>query len=212
MKNKFVICILLLLAIGLVFGQTVYHDFLNLDDAAFVCLNPHITGGLTAEAVKWAFTHCYLGAYTPMTWITHMLDCQILWSQCGRTSSNECAVARRYSGSPLSRVAADDRQPMAQRFRGGGVRNPSSAGRIGGLGYRTQGCSQRVVLRACSRGIRAICASPFLVHSIFECHGSLCVGPDGQADAGNAAVCVAVAGLLAARTFDFCDNELSEFR
>ncbi len=76
MKNAFAICGLLLLAVGLVFGQTVHYDFVNLDDAAFVYLNSHITGGLTAEAVKWACTNHYLGAYTPMTWMTHMLDCQ----------------------------------------------------------------------------------------------------------------------------------------
>jgi protein O-mannosyl-transferase len=71
------VCGLLLLAVGLVFGQTVHHEFINLDDNVNVYLNPHVTGGLTAEAVKWAFTDRYMGVWMPLTWISHMVDCQI---------------------------------------------------------------------------------------------------------------------------------------
>ena len=49
----------------------------------FVSLNSQVTGGLTAEAVKWAFTHCYGVAYMPVTWITHMLDCQFYGLDAG---------------------------------------------------------------------------------------------------------------------------------
>jgi protein O-mannosyl-transferase len=83
MRNDLAVCGLLLLGVGLVFGQTVRYDFIALDDTAFICLNPHVTGGLTPEAVKWAFTHCHAGAYTPVTWITHMLDCQFYGLDAG---------------------------------------------------------------------------------------------------------------------------------
>jgi protein O-mannosyl-transferase len=77
------ICGLLLLAVGLVFGQTVHHEFVNLDDRANVCLNPHVNGGVTAEEVKWAFTHRYVACWMPLTWISHMLDCQIYGLNAG---------------------------------------------------------------------------------------------------------------------------------
>ena len=83
MRSELAICGLLLLAVGLVFGQTVHHDFIDLDDTALVSLNPHVTGGLTADALKWAFTHCHAGAYAPATWITHMLDCQLYGLNAG---------------------------------------------------------------------------------------------------------------------------------
>ena len=58
------ICGLLLLAVGLVFGQTVHHDFVTWTMTGYVYLNSHVTGGLTAEAVKWAFTHRYMAGLT----------------------------------------------------------------------------------------------------------------------------------------------------
>ena len=77
------ICGLLLLAVGLVFGQTMHHSFCNLDDTGNVYLNPHVTGGLTAEAVKWAFTERYMGVWLPVTWISHMLDWQLYGHNAG---------------------------------------------------------------------------------------------------------------------------------
>lgn len=71
------VCGLLLLVVGLVFGQTVHHEFINLDDNVNVYLNPHVTGGLTAEAVKWAFSDRYMGVWMPLTWVSHMVDCQL---------------------------------------------------------------------------------------------------------------------------------------
>ena len=77
------ICGLLLLAVGLVFGQTVYHEFIDLDDSLSVVRNPHITAGLTEKAVKWAFTERYDGAWIPLTRISHMLDCQVYGLDAG---------------------------------------------------------------------------------------------------------------------------------
>jgi protein O-mannosyl-transferase len=77
------VCGLLLLAVGLVFGQTVHHDFINLDDSATVYLNRHISDGLTPQAVQWAFLHRYAGTWAPLTWVSHMLDCQLYGLNAG---------------------------------------------------------------------------------------------------------------------------------
>ena len=52
------VCGLLLLAVGLVFGQTVRHEFVNFDDDRYVSTRIRTcTRGLTAEGIVWAFTH-----------------------------------------------------------------------------------------------------------------------------------------------------------
>ena len=47
------ICGFLVLAVGLVFGQTVRHEFLAYDDQAYVYENPHVTPGFTLPGIWW---------------------------------------------------------------------------------------------------------------------------------------------------------------
>ena len=67
--------LLALLTIAL-YWPTTEHDFINFDDPNYVTSNPHVLGGLTWESAGWAFTTLYLGLWHPLTWISHMLDCQ----------------------------------------------------------------------------------------------------------------------------------------
>ena len=53
------------------------HDFVNYDDNLYVSDNPHVTGGLTLENAGWAFRTGYAANWHPVTWLSHMLDCQI---------------------------------------------------------------------------------------------------------------------------------------
>jgi tetratricopeptide (TPR) repeat protein len=71
------VCGALLLAIGLIYGQSLGHILLNYDDNVFVYQNPHVTAGLTGEAVRWAFTDGPYGEWYPLTMLSHMLDCQL---------------------------------------------------------------------------------------------------------------------------------------
>ena len=67
----------LLLAVMLVFGQTLGHGFVNFDDDYYVCQNHHVIGGLTTEGIGWAFTATHSSNWHPLTWLSHMLDCQL---------------------------------------------------------------------------------------------------------------------------------------
>lgn len=49
--------------------------FVNYDDPGY--LNYHVRNGLTWENVKWAFTTYYYANWHPITWLAHMLDCQL---------------------------------------------------------------------------------------------------------------------------------------
>ena len=71
------VCGLLLAAVAIVFGQTVGHGFINLDDNQCVYDNHVVQQGLTWETVKWAFTTHQLGNWAPLCWLSHALDCQI---------------------------------------------------------------------------------------------------------------------------------------
>jgi tetratricopeptide (TPR) repeat protein len=64
------------LAVVVVFGQTVNHDFVSYDDDIYVCDNSHVVRGLTGEGAAWAITAHYAFNWHPLTWLSHMLDCQ----------------------------------------------------------------------------------------------------------------------------------------
>jgi tetratricopeptide (TPR) repeat protein len=80
-STMLIACALLVCAIGIVFGQTLGHDFVNWDDHEFVYNNPHITGGLSIDSILWALTDGPFHEWYPLAVWSHMLDCQLygLW-------------------------------------------------------------------------------------------------------------------------------------
>ena len=71
------VCGFLLLAVALVFGQTLRHELINSDDDQYVYRNPHVARGFTAQRIAWAFTQFHAANWHPLTWLSHMLDCQL---------------------------------------------------------------------------------------------------------------------------------------
>jgi protein O-mannosyl-transferase len=71
------LCLGLVALVWLVFGQTIHHQFINLDDGAYVYKNPQVFRGLTSEGIIWAFTQSHAANWHPLTWLSHMLDCQL---------------------------------------------------------------------------------------------------------------------------------------
>src|SRR6266480_532178 len=70
------VSIFLMAITWLVFGETLRHLPINFDDPGYVFKNPQITTGLTSTGILWAFTHSCMQNWHPLTWISHMLDCQ----------------------------------------------------------------------------------------------------------------------------------------
>ncbi len=60
-----------------VFGQTVGQQFVNFDDGDYVFNNPVVAQGLTFRGFVWAFTQIHCANWHPLTWFSHMLDCQL---------------------------------------------------------------------------------------------------------------------------------------
>jgi len=71
------VCGFLILAVIAVFGQTIGHDFVNYDDDEYVYENRHVRGGLTGAGTAWAIATYHSFNWHPLTWLSHMLDCQL---------------------------------------------------------------------------------------------------------------------------------------
>lgn len=63
--------------VWIVFGQTLSHDFVNYDDMDYVTKNAQVARGLSLEGIGWAFTHFHSSNWHPVTWISHMIDCEL---------------------------------------------------------------------------------------------------------------------------------------
>lgn len=60
-----------------VYSQLAGHDFIDFDDGAYILNNTHVRTGLTFENIRWAFTSLEESNWHPLTWISHMMDCQV---------------------------------------------------------------------------------------------------------------------------------------
>ena len=74
-----VVCLLLAAVTLAVFWPAVHHEFINYDDNCYVVQNYHVQAGLTWPGLAWAFGRLHGdGTYWhPLTWVSHMLDCQL---------------------------------------------------------------------------------------------------------------------------------------
>lgn len=67
----------------LLFAPVGGFDFIIFDDQEYVAANPHLNRGFTGDGVVWAFTKSHSANWHPLTWLSHMLDCQLWGLQAG---------------------------------------------------------------------------------------------------------------------------------
>jgi Flp pilus assembly protein TadD len=77
MGRKIFICLLLITVTLAVFWQVSNHEFVNFDDDDYVSENPHVQSVLSRQAIIWAFTATRAANWHPLTWLSHMIDCQL---------------------------------------------------------------------------------------------------------------------------------------
>jgi protein O-mannosyl-transferase len=82
-RASFLVSLALIALTSLVFGQTLWHNFVNLDDHVYVYDNPLITRGLTVDGAINAFVHTHARNWHPLTTLSHMLDCQLFGLKAG---------------------------------------------------------------------------------------------------------------------------------
>jgi len=51
--------------------------FIRLDDYDYVCNNTVVRSGISGHSLLWAFTAAYSGNWHPVTWLSHMCDCDL---------------------------------------------------------------------------------------------------------------------------------------
>jgi tetratricopeptide (TPR) repeat protein len=76
---------LLALVTVAIYWPVMRHAFVNYDDPAYVTDNPHVQAGLTWEGLAWSFGRVH-GSQTywhPLTWVSHMVDCQLYGLKSG---------------------------------------------------------------------------------------------------------------------------------
>ncbi|MGD0812958.1 MAG: tetratricopeptide repeat protein [Verrucomicrobiota bacterium] len=71
------VCVVLAAITFVVFGRTAGFEFVNYDDPLYVYENPVVEKGLTLGGAAWALTYGEIGHWHPLTWLTHMADCQL---------------------------------------------------------------------------------------------------------------------------------------
>jgi tetratricopeptide (TPR) repeat protein len=71
-------CALLLICVSvLAYLPAGSNDFVDFDDGAYVTQNPIVQEGLSGEGLRWAFAETHSSNWHPLTWLSHMLDCQL---------------------------------------------------------------------------------------------------------------------------------------
>jgi len=76
-QRTVVLCLLLILGTLMLYHPVRHHPFVNYDDNRYVIDNFHVTAGLSWEGAKWAFTSYDESNWHPLTWFSHMLDCEL---------------------------------------------------------------------------------------------------------------------------------------
>src|SRR5205823_5287660 len=71
------VCLALASATLIVFWPVTGYQFVNFDDPDYVTANAQVQAGVTAGNVSWAFTTNHARNWHPLTWLSHMLDCQM---------------------------------------------------------------------------------------------------------------------------------------
>jgi tetratricopeptide (TPR) repeat protein len=67
----------LALATVILYWPMTRDGFTNFDDDGYITGNSHVTAGLTWPGIIWAFKSGYAANWHPLTWISHMIDCQL---------------------------------------------------------------------------------------------------------------------------------------
>src|ERR1017187_887036 len=77
LEHTVLCCVLLALITVAVYLPVIQLGFVAFDDNYYLTANPKVQAGLTWEGARWAFTRAHAANWHPVTWLSHMLDCQL---------------------------------------------------------------------------------------------------------------------------------------
>ena len=82
-RTLVLICLVLATVTAAVYWPVHNQGFLWLDDPGYVTDNPHVLKGISWEGIVWAFTSSHAHNWHPLTWVSHMADCQLFGTNAG---------------------------------------------------------------------------------------------------------------------------------
>jgi tetratricopeptide (TPR) repeat protein len=85
MARTRLVCWMLVLVTLVLFAQVRSYEFVEYDDPEYVMENQNVKNGFTKEGLAWAFgkVHGESTYWHPLTWMSHMLDCQLFGMNAG---------------------------------------------------------------------------------------------------------------------------------
>jgi len=78
-RNDLFICLIIILLLICVYWQVNNFEFISFDDNLYVKNNEHVNTGLNLKNISWAFSFSEKNQvyWHPVTWLSHMLDCEL---------------------------------------------------------------------------------------------------------------------------------------
>ncbi|MEN6583928.1 MAG: tetratricopeptide repeat protein [Armatimonadota bacterium] len=73
---KIMVIVLLIAATLAIYARISLFDFISVDDSSYVYQNSQVRTGLTQDNILWSLTATNSSNWHPLTWVSHMLDCQ----------------------------------------------------------------------------------------------------------------------------------------
>jgi hypothetical protein len=78
-----VVILALVLGTLTIYWPARHYGFVDYDDNDYVFNNPTVRTGLSWWGLVWSFVDQHAGNWHPLTWLSHMLDCQLFGLQAG---------------------------------------------------------------------------------------------------------------------------------
>jgi hypothetical protein len=69
--------LVLIIATFAIYWPVRHHDFVLYDDPEYVSENATVQAGITTYGLMWTFVDAHVANWHPITWISHMIDCQL---------------------------------------------------------------------------------------------------------------------------------------
>ncbi|MGD0253456.1 MAG: hypothetical protein ABSC01_12245 [Verrucomicrobiota bacterium] len=182
------VCIFLAAITFAVFGQTLHHGFVSYDDGLYVYENAQVARGLTLNGIAQAFTRGSFDNWDPLTAISHMLDCQCYGLNAG---------GHHLTNILLHAATAILLFLVLRRMTGALWRSAFVAAVFAIHPLRVESVAWVSERKDVLSGLFFMLT---ITGPLWTCGAPVYTGSDVQADAGNVAVRIAVAGLLAAES------------
>jgi len=76
-RKVFLVSLCLVAAVIVTYLPVIHSDFVGYDDELYVTENKQVQEGFSSESLKWAFATFHSANWHPLTWLSHMLDCEL---------------------------------------------------------------------------------------------------------------------------------------